>query len=288
MGVMARLARDIPSSRYITRKKDNKDNRQKINMCKSEEKHEKEGLETVEEKLGRTTLWLHEVKQLEKDVYQMGRDESVILIRRRLGQSCAELQDIQGILVESVSTNLSHRQLAVLKTETETADPSCQFFGVEWELLLSLGLNISIFKQCLATDVVDSIGLASILMDLRRVERELGDHLVALVAGRLGSAGRLTERLQNQLQQADHLQVQQAGQSFHASSGDLRTRQGMVTGSSQVKHRKNKTENLKTKIQSIRASDSQADRINRRKSTVVESSPVKKKSSFLQKVSILL
>merc|ERR1712244_120566 len=159
MGVMARLARDIPSSRYITRKKDNKDNRQKINMCKSEEKHEKEGLETVEEKLGRTTLWLHEVKQLEKDVYQMGRDESVILIRRRLGQSCAELQDIRDILGESVGTNLSHRQLAVLETETETADPSVQFFGVEWESLfercLSLGLNISIFKQCLATDVVD-------------------------------------------------------------------------------------------------------------------------------------
>jgi len=61
----------------------------------------------------------------------------------------------------------------------------------------------------------------------------------------------------------------------------------MVTGSSQVKYRKNKTENLSTKIQITKASDTQADRRNRRKSTVVESSPVKKKSSFVQKVSDL-
>jgi len=268
-------------------------------MCKSEEKREKEGLEGVEEKLGRTTRWLHEVKQLEQDADQMLREESVSLLRRRLGQSCAELQDIRDILVESVRTKLSPRQLEVLETEAETADPSVQFFGVEWESVFarcfSLGLNIRIFKQRLVADVVDSLGLASILLELRKVEGELGDHLVALLAGRLGSAGKLTDRLQHQLQQAGplqlqqagQLQVQQAGQSCQGSSGNLRTKSGMVTGSSQVKYRKNKTENLSTKIQSTRAPDSQTDRRDRRKSTVVESSPVKKKSSLVQKVSNL-
>jgi len=248
-------------------------------------------LEGVEEKLGRTTRWLHEVKQLEQDADQMRREESVSLLRRRLGQSCAELQDIRDILVESVRTKLSPRQLEVLETEAETADPSVQFFGVEWESVFarcfSLGLNIRIFKQRLVADVVDSLGLASILLELRKVEGELGDHLVALLAGRLGSAGKLTDRLQHQLQQAGQHKVKQAGQSCQGSSGNLRTKSGMVTGSSQVKYRKNKTENLTTKIQSTRTADSQTDRRDRRKSTVVESSPVKKKSSLVQKVSNL-
>jgi len=277
-------------------------------MCKSEEKCEKEGLETVKEKLERTNHWLHEVtlrmvtmriimilwhqvKNLEQDVNKMRREEIVSLLRRRLGQCCAEMQDIQDIWVESVNTKLSPRQLAFLETEAETADPSVQFFGLEWESVFqrcsSLGANIHTFKQCLVSNVVDILGLASILQELRRLEGELGDHLVALLAGRLGSAGRLNDRLQYQVQQAGHLQVHQDGHFCQGSSGNLNTRPGTVTSSSQVKYIKTKTENLSTKIQITKAADIKSDRRSRRKSTVVESSPVKKKSSFVQKVSDL-
>merc|ERR1719348_1981934 len=122
---------------------------------------------------------MHEVRELEEDKSVMMREETLNLIRRRLGQSCAELEDIRDILVDCVRDRLSPRQLAVLEERMTNTDPSVQFFGIEWEGVFarcfSLGLNIRIFKQRLTADVVDNIGLSSILQELSGVEAELGD-----------------------------------------------------------------------------------------------------------------
>jgi len=105
---------------------------------------------------------------LEQDWDLRRREESLSLLRRRQGQFWPELQDIWDIIVESVRTKLSLCKLAVLETEAETAGPSVQFFRVEWESVFkscfSLGFNIHIFKQCLVTDVMDCLGLASKLL----------------------------------------------------------------------------------------------------------------------------
>jgi len=67
------------------------------------------------------------------------------LIKRRIGQTYAELEIIRNILVESVRNNLSPRQLEVLEERQTTTDPSVQFFGIEWEgVLLNVSVSVSI------------------------------------------------------------------------------------------------------------------------------------------------
>jgi len=262
-------------------------------MCKdSEENMKKEGLDCVEEKLGKTTRWMHEVRELEEDRERMMREETLNLIRRRIGQSCAELEDIKDILVESVRDMLSPRQLAVLEERMTNTDPSVQFFGIEWEGVFarcfSLGLNIRIFKQRLTAEVVDNIGLSSILMDLAGVEAELGDHLIALMSGRL-AVGQKVDRESCASQPSElskERQVKYRKNKTENLSGKIERSQipDIEVGKcKQVKYRKNKTENLTEKISSSQIQD----KINRRKSSVMDTSPVKKKNSFVQKVSSL-
>merc|ERR1712002_625605 len=129
------------------------------------------------------------------------KEEDILLVKRRVMQIIAELEDIRDILLESVKDSLSPRQLSVLdKEEEELTDPSVQFFGVEWDSVFakcfSLGLNIRIFKQRLEGGMVDSINLASILADLSMVEKQMEQHSIALLSGRLSS-----EQLAQQLQQ---------------------------------------------------------------------------------------
>merc|ERR1712126_713529 len=99
----------------------------------------------------------------------------ILLVKRRVMQIIAELEDIRDILIDSVKDSLSPRQLSVLDCEEASSetDPSVQFFGVEWDSVFakcfSLGLNIRIFKQRLECGMVDSINLASILADLSMV-----------------------------------------------------------------------------------------------------------------------
>merc|ERR1712034_285751 len=107
------------------------------------------------------------------------KKEDIQLVKRRVRQIIAELEDIRDMMLDSVKDSLSPRQLSVLDKEEEWlgADPSVQFFGVEWDSLFakcfSLGLNIRIFKQRLKAGMVDSINLASILTELKIVERQM-------------------------------------------------------------------------------------------------------------------
>merc|ERR1712098_74938 len=131
------------------------------------------------------------------------KEEDILLVKRRVMQIIAELEDIRDILLDSVKDSLSPRQLSVLdKEEEELTDPSVQFFGVEWDSVFakcfSLGLNIRIFKQRLEGGMVDSINLATILTDLKMVVTQMEQHSIALLSGRLSSE-QLSQQLQRQL-----------------------------------------------------------------------------------------
>ena len=218
-----------------------------------------------------------------REFEQLGQiEENINICRRRIGQACAELEDIRDILVEAVRDKMSPRQLQVLEAETDAGDPSVQFFGVEWEGVFakcfSLGLNIRIFKQRLTGDVVDRLGLAAILMDLRRVESELGDHLVAMLSGRL-SRSSLAADLQERLCLGEKTTGVSGG-----SNTDLRGKKAQSASQGQVKYRKNKTENLASKI----GATEHLARKNQRTLTVVEPEGIrKKKKSFVERVSNL-
>jgi len=255
----------------------------------TENNMKKEGIESVEEKLGRTTGWMHQVQELEKENVnvKMMRGETVNLIRRRIGQSCAELEDIRDILVDSVREKLSPRQLAVLEEGESNSDPSVQFFGIEWEGVFArcfnLGLNMRIFKQHLSAEVVDNIGLSAILTELSGVEAELGDHLVALLSGRL-ARGQTDLSIVGQTDELEGRGKVKYRKNKTENLVKIWTNQVKKTDDSisrPVKYRKNKTENLTEKISSSQTQDSK----NRRKSTVNDTSTIKKKNSFLHKVS---
>merc|ERR1712215_47347 len=230
------------------------------NMCKAETNKEEE--QSVEEKLGLATRYMHQVKELGVST----REENLRLVKRRVVQIIAELQDMRDILVESVKDRLSPRQVSVIDTEHEEVetDPSFQFFGVEWDSVFakcfSIGLNIRIFKQRLEGGMVDTIGLASILVEVRKVEWEMEQHSVAVLSGRLS-----TEQISQQLNQ--QLTVSQAGQVGKS----INNLEGKGNGESRkvVKYKKNKTENLTTKLSSSR-------NVQRRKSSVADFSINKK------------
>jgi len=243
-------------------------------MQEDQENRSGHDIKEVEEKLGRTTTYMQEVRKLGSSM----KKEEVLLGKRRVMQIIAELEDIRDILVDSVKDSLSPRQLSVLDCEEESSetDPSVQFFGVEWDAVFakcfSLGLNIRIFKQRLECGMVDSINLASILADLSMVEKQMEQHSIALLSGRLSS-----EQLQQQHQQ--QVRVWKLGQVAR-SNHMLGTQEEKVKVGQKnlVKYRKNKTENLTTKI-------SETGNNERRKSSIVN---VKKKSSIVDKLSSLL
>jgi hypothetical protein len=235
-------------------------------MCRADQETKREG---VEDKLGRATTMLREIKELRDTI----REEDHPLVLRRVGQVVAELADIRDMLVAMVRSRLSPRQLSVLEEEV-VEDPSVQFFGVEWDTVFgrcfNLGLNIRIFKARLENDVVDSLGLAGILADLRRVEQEVEQHSVAILSGRL-SADQLGRQLEQQLR------VSRVGE-LARSQHQLQTK-GRDEGARAVKYKKNKTENLANKI-----SRSQKER----RGSTVEVVERKKKNSFVQKMSDML
>merc|ERR1712013_599091 len=225
-------------------------------MQSAQENRNRDNINEVEEKLGRTTRYMQEVRNIGSSM----KKEEILLGKRRVMQIIAELEDIRDILVDCVKDSLSPRQLSVLdyKEEDSETDPSVQFFGVEWDSVFakcfSLGLNIRIFKQRLECGMVDSINLASIL------------------SGRLSS-----EQLAQQLQQ--QVRVWKVGQ-VAGSNNMLGTQEEKVKECRKncVKYRKNKTENLAAKI-------SATGNYERRKSSLVD---MKKKSSIVERLSSLL
>ena len=240
-------------------------------MFRNEQNKDGEEGQEVEEKLGWTTRYMQEVKKIGSSM----NTEELSLVKRRVMQIIAELEDIRDILMASVKDKLSPRQLSVLDQEELDTDPSVQFFGVEWDSVFakcfSLGLNIRIFKQRLEGGMVDSISLASILRELKMVENQMEQHSIALLSGRLSS-----EQLSQQLQQ--QLRVSQVGQL--ARSNNTLEREDKEGRKRVVKYRKNKTENLAAKISSTRNNE-------RRKSSTVDFG-IKKKTSFVEKLSNVL
>merc|ERR1712013_927520 len=239
-------------------------------MQSAQEDRNRDDIKEVEEKLGRTTRYMQEVRNIGSSM----KKEEILLGKRRVMHIIAELEDIRDILVDCVKDSLSPRQLSVLDYEEEDSetDPSVQFFGVEWDSVFakcfSLGLNIRIFKQRLECGIVDSINLASILTDLSMMEQQS----IALLSGRLSS-----EQLAQQLQQ--QVKVWKVGQVAR-SNNMLGTQEEKVKEGQKnfVKYRKNKTENLAAKI-------SATGNYERRKSSLVD---MKKKSSIVERLSSLL
>merc|ERR1712013_347117 len=242
-------------------------------MQSAQEDRNRDDIKEVEEKLGRTTRYMQEVRNIGSSM----KKEEILLGKRRVMHIIAELEDIRDILVDCVKDSLSPRQLSVLYEEEDSeTDPSVQFFGVEWDSVFakcfSLGLNIRIFKQRLECGMVDSINLASILTDLSMVEKQMEQHSIALLSGRLSS-----EQLAQQLQQ--QVRVWKVGQVAR-SNNMLGTQEEKVKECRKncVKYRKNKTENLAAKI-------SETGNNERRKSSLVD---MKKKSSIVERLSSLL
>merc|ERR1711915_288829 len=189
-------------------------------------------------------------------------DKNISLVRRRVLQITAELEDIREALLDSVRNQLSPRQLSVLDIDDQTVDPSTEYFGLEWDSLFgrcfSLGLDMRIFKQRLEAGVVDTIGLASMLKVLATVSGQVEQHQKALFSGILSS-----NRLEVQLQQ--QLRVSAVGEMARKNP---------------VKYKKNKTESLVQKMPASRGNH------ERKHSTVKYEE--KKKKSFIEKVSGLL
>jgi len=146
-------------------------------------------METIEEKLGRATNYLHDIKGLG---LKPSEGEERSLFRRRVVQVTSELEDVRDLLTASARAVLSERQLEVLEPQGEeeeeevVVDPSIQFLGLEWEAIFgkcfNLGINIRIYRQRLGAGSVDTLTLALVLRDLQRVVAEVEHHSRAVLA----------------------------------------------------------------------------------------------------------
>ena len=77
-------------------------------MCRSENIRDGDEGQKLEERLGRTTRFMQEVKKIGVTL----KKEDIELVKRRMMQILAELQDIKDILLDSVKDKLSLRQLS--------------------------------------------------------------------------------------------------------------------------------------------------------------------------------
>lgn len=204
-------------------------------------------METIEDKLGRATNFLHDIKSLG---LSPGSPSEVSLFQRRVGQVIAELEDVRDLLTASARSVLSDRQLQVLEPQQEEeeegvehsaqsrVDPSIQFLGLEWEAIFgkcfNLGINIRIYRQRLASGMVDTLTLALVLRDITQVIAEVEQHNRAVLRSKQGEV---------------------VFQGFGARHEVSRSSQNLDTETSRplqvVKYRKTKTEGLASKISKV-------------------------------------
>ena len=181
-------------------------------------------MESIEEKLGRLTNCLHDIKGLGTSITIEQRGA----LRRLVSEALEELDDVKEFIIRSVDNQLSPRQVEVLESEEKEEEP--EDLEMEWGSMFARSFNVSInlriFWQKLDVGIVDHITLAIILSDLRKVQRELEGHVEAVLSGKISST--LT-----------------AGRQVTGSTSELDTNSGRS-----VKYRKNKTENLARKISS--------------------------------------
>ena len=191
-------------------------------MNRSGPKEVKTSMESLEEKVGRLTSCLHDIKGLgvKISVEQRG------VLRQLVGQAAAELEDVKEFLICSVSDQLSPRQVAVIQGEEEEGEREQE--GIEWDSVFArcfnLSINLRIFRQKLELGMVDHITLAIILSDLRKVQNELDSHAEAILSGEMSPT------------------LSPMGRLAGSTTGIE------LAGARSVKYKKNKTENLATKI----------------------------------------
>ena len=191
-------------------------------MSRSALEEIKTSMESLEEKIGRLTSCLHDIKGLgvKISVEQRG------VLRRLVGQAAAELDDVKEFLISSVSDQLSPRQVAVIDGEAQLGEREQE--GIEWDSVFArcfnLSINLRIFRQKLEVGMVDHITLAIILTDLRKVQNELDSHAEEILSGKMSPTLSTIGLL--------------AGSRTGIESAAARS----------VKYKKNKTENLATKI----------------------------------------
>ena len=178
---------------------------------------EKSSMETLEERLGRLTDCLHDIKALGNIITVEQRGN----LRRLVSQAAAELEEVKEFLIESVSDQLSPRQVAVIEGEDEEVRDEEE--GIQWDSVFArcfnVSINLRIFRQKFEMDMVDHITLAIILSDLRKIHTELDNHTEALLSGKLASS-------------------LSYGSTTRINNNEVRS----------VKYKKNKTENLATQI----------------------------------------
>jgi len=231
-------------------------------MCRSEQFGQ--SMETIEEKLGRATNYLHDIKGLGLKPKE-GEERS--LFRRRVVQVTSELEDVRDLLTASARAVLSSRQLEVLEPqvgeeeeEVVVVDPSIQFLGLEWEAIFgkcfNLGINIRIYRQRLGAGSVDTLTLALVLRDLQRVVAEVEHHSRAVLA------------------KDQHGGLHQAvGGSTNQINGQER-RQG-------VTYRKTKTEGLVSKIEHLEPNPEMNQGAGARRKSSFRSRRGRRKSSVI-------
>merc|ERR1719347_2388596 len=183
---------------------------------------EKSSMETLEERLGRLTDCLHDIKARGNIITVEQRGN----LRRLVSQAAAELEEVKEFLIESVSDQLSPRQVAVIEGEDEEVREEEE--GIQWDSVFArcfnVSINLRIFRQKFEMDMVDHITLAIILSDLRKIHTELENHTEALLTGRLTSS------------------LSYGCQMSSSTTGINNTE------ARSVKYKKNKTENLATQI----------------------------------------
>jgi len=235
-------------------------------MCRSEEKSP--SMETIEEKLGRATNYLHDIKGLG---LKPSEGEERSLFRRRVVQVTSELEDVRDLLTGSARAVLSERQLEVLEPhqgeeeeeQEVVVDPSIQFLGLEWEAIFgkcfNLGINIRIYRQRLGAGSVDTLTLALVLRDLQRVVAEVEHHSRAVLA--------------KDQREGLHQTMMQGGSTNQINVHNDR-RQG-------VTYRKTKTEGLASKIENMEPSPNLNSGAGGRRKSSFRSRKGRRKSSLI-------
>ena len=154
----------------------------------------------------------------------------------------------------SARSVLSERQLSVLEPDDEVdLDPSTMFLGLEWEAIFgkcfNLGINIRIYRQRLSSGHLDTLTLALVLRDLRRVVGEVDQHAHAVLRGKLGT-----------------VQIIKTDELSRSSQNICVPKQNRG-----VRYAKSKTEGLAQKIAKVARKGGDSELIPQKKKSIVSS-----------------
>merc|ERR1719367_530381 len=108
-------------------------------MSKAEQgDKERSSMESLEEKLGRLTSCLHYIKAMGRRITVEQRGN----LRRLVSQATAELEEVKEFLINSVSDQLSPRQVAVIDGEEDMTGEEEE--GIQWDSVFARCFNVGI------------------------------------------------------------------------------------------------------------------------------------------------